>query len=110
MNIQQILEQDPRIVEIRQKCNELTKIKYQKIIDISHIEADIIKFSGIYETIGKEIVANLQKVPPVEQPPVAVEEPVETPIAEENIDDGFAEVKEPTPVAPTAENTTPKEE
>jgi len=110
MNIQQILEQDQRIVEIKQKYTELAKVKHQKILDISHIEADLIKLSGIYETITKEIISKLQGVPPVEQSPVPNEEPVEDPIAEENMDDGFVEVKEPTPVAPTAENTTPKEE
>ena len=118
MNIQQFIEQDPRVIELKQQYNKLLVTKNQLIMDISHVEADIIKLSGAYEVVTKEIIGTLQTKGVVPTPP-SVEgpepvEPVETPIAEENEDDGFAEVKEEevnvTEIPPSAENDRPIKE
>lgn len=112
MNIQQLIDQDARVVEIRKTYQQLIQQKHQIIQVLSHTEADIIKASGSYEAIVKEIVAKYQADTTTdandsEPEPV---DPVDSPVvAEENQDDGFADV-EPTPVEPSAENPNPKVE
>ena len=118
MTIQEFIQQDPRVQEMQRQGKVLNQRKHELIIEISHIEADIIKLMGQFETIQKEIISrvedamkqqNATDTVPVEVPPV---EPVEVEIAEENQDDGFTEVGTENPddlndIPPSAENTNP---
>jgi hypothetical protein len=118
MNIQQIIESDPRIKEIKEKYQKLVQTKNQLIYNISYVEADINKLMGEYEVVQKEIVAKVETVirnatdTVPSEPPVGAEEGNNV-VAEENQDDGFAEagVSDPgnfdTEVPPSAENTNP---
>jgi hypothetical protein len=115
-NLEQILAQDPRIIELKQRYQTLMQQKNARIMEISHIEADIIKTTGIYETICKEIIAKLQEglttsKEETEEPDLnPVDRSDEAEISEANEDDGFADAKSPSPipdeVPPTAENPT----
>ena len=117
MNIQQIIDQDPRALEIRQKYQYLVQQKNQLIMKISGVEADIIKLMGAYETISKEIIDKLKGKPlvPAATDTVAAEpepvDPGDAPIVPEpNVDDGFADAKSEVVeqvIPPTAENTNP---
>jgi hypothetical protein len=111
MDIQDILDKDPRIVEMKQQYQVLINRKNQTIIDISHIEADIIKLSGSYEILAKDIISQIQanigkqlaKVEENPPPPEVPEEEVTTGV--ENPMD--FESDEASEVPPSAENTRP---
>jgi hypothetical protein len=127
MNIQQLIEKDPRVIELRQQYQQTLAKKNQMIMAISNIEADIIKMMGKYEVISNEIVTALRKggivsdnpsptdTVPADVVPSEGPEPTdpgdESPVAEENQDDGFADAKvedkAPEIIPPTAENTNP---
>jgi hypothetical protein len=109
MNIQTLIDQDPRIVDLRKQYQELIARKNQLIMDISHVEADIIKASGTYETIAQEVVkkfvpqaATTDTVEPAPVEPVVDETP------EENQDDGFAEASVEDVAEPNAEIDVPE--
>ena len=104
MDIRTIIESDARIIAIKQEYNVLIAKKNEAILAISHIEADIIKLQGKYEATAQEIVKPFQPQPNTmnEVVPESVE-PVETPVAEDNVDDGFAEPGSVSEAEPTAE-------
>ena len=122
MTIQEFIQQDPRVQEMQKTGKALTQRKNALIMEISHIEADIIKLMGQFETIQKEIISKVQDAMqqpkttdtvPVEVPPEPVKSEGEPEIAEENIDDGFAEAGLENSAdfqEPSAENVNPLNE
>jgi len=108
MNIQEILSKDTRVVELKQKYQELVQKKNYFIIQISNVEADIMKCMGSYETIAKEVLAAATTTP-IPAEPEPIDPGPEAPIVPENEDNGFADAQAltPTDIPVTSENTNP---
>jgi len=90
MDIRQIVEQDGRIIAIKEEYKVLIAKKQAAIIEISNIEADIIKLQGKYEATAQEIVKPFVPQTPAE----VVADENATPVVE-------GPVSEPEPTAET---------
>ena len=115
MTIQEFIEKDPRIQEMKKRGQAMVNQKNQLIMEISHIEADIIKLMGQFESLQKEIIGKVEeamKAHTAASEPAPVDPGDEAEVAEENQDDGFAEAGLENPadfndMEPSAENTNP---
>lgn len=104
VSLKSYLEKDPQIIEIKKQYDNMIQRKTSMLIALTNLEGDLHKLMGVYETISKQIIAKVSgriAVSPTQT------DPGENEIVEENKDDGFAEVKEPEVIPPTAENTNP---
>ena len=101
MDVNEILNKDPRITELKKTYQSLLARKSELIMVLSQIEANIIKTMGSYETLAKELIANAQT--PVPQQASTADENVEV-VSDEVVDVPPAD-SHPTPMSPTAENT-----